>query len=55
MNHDEHAKKHGRHAVILEWSWPRFAMIMVWSAMAAMFFQTENIIQDSMTGMGVWL
>ena len=28
MNHDHHAKKHGRHAVITAWSWLYFAMIM---------------------------
>ena len=48
MNHDGHAKKHGRHAVIMAWSWPCFAMIMVWSwqdhAMAAMFFQPGKTI-----------
>ena len=46
MNHDDHAKKHGRHAVIMAWSWPCFAMIMVWSwqdhGMVAMFFQTNK-------------
>ena len=42
MNHDEHAKKHGRHAVIMAWSWPCFAMIIARSCHCSHIFPTRD-------------
>ena len=43
MSHDDHAKKHGRHAVIMAWSWPCSAMIMARSWHGNHVFPTRAI------------
>ena len=43
MNHDDHAKKHGRYAVNMAWSWPCFAMIMARSCHGSHVFPTRVV------------
>ena len=45
MHHVNIAKKHGRNAVIMAWSWPRFAKIMLKSRHGSLVFPTHVAFQ----------
>ena len=51
-SYHDHAMNHGRHAVIMAWSWPCFAMLRVWlwqdHGMAAMLFQPGELMDASL-------